>query len=399
MAVERLTKKIVEAAPVTGAEYVVWDTTLSGFGLKVTKQGAKSYIFRYRMGGRGFPERRVTIGHPRKGMKVDDARGEAQQLAAMVRRGDDPRVQIERMKVDAFGEYAEMFIATYLPENWPKWQGEGARLLRREVIPHFGPTPLAAITKRDVTALFDRLAPRVGIARNVSTVLRRLFNWAVERGELERSPMDKIRLPKKPSVADRHLDDVEIAALWSATQAIDHAYAGVVRTLLLTGQRRDEVADMVWDEVDLEKALWRLPGGLRTKNGQPHDVPLADAVVEQLAAFKTTGSEYVFSPTGEGPITNWGYWKKRLDDEFQRVMVERGHLPPEHWKVHDLRRTVGTGMQRIGIDGDVVEAFHNRQVREGVAGRYQHHDYPVEKREAAEKWADHVVSLATMPAI
>lgn len=393
----RLTKRTVDAAEATGKEYVLWDEQLNGFGLKVTKQGAKSFIFRYRMGGRSTPERRVTIGSTKSGLTVEMARKEAEKHAISAKQGVDPQAAKAAAQDDAvtlaFNVKVEEFIENYLNVRWPKTAYEGARLLRKEVIPYFGRRPLPSITKREVTGLFDKLAPRKGIARNVSTVLRRFFNVAVERGELAVSPMDKIKLPEKTGIGNRYLDDVEISALWEACGKIDHPYTSLIRFLLLTGQRRDEVADMVWDEVELDEALWHLPGA-RTKNGKPHDVPLsAPAKAELASVTKLDDCDYVFTVTGKAAFKNWGYWKKKLDATFNEVMEKRGHLPPEKWTVHDLRRTVGTGMQRIGINGDVVEAFHNRQVREGVAGRYQHHNYPDEKRAAAVRWAEHVLSL------
>lgn len=223
-----LTKKAVDQATATGKDYVLWDERLRGLGLRITKRGAKSYVFRYRMGGRGFPEKRITLGRPCAGLTPDQARKQAEICAYDVMKGVDPvekRRDERRERLDlAFDAYVEAFVDRYLPEHWERSGQEAARLLRREVVPHFRSTPLPAISKRDVTALFDRLAPRVGIARNTANVLRKLFKWACERGDLERSPMEGIRLPKRTALRDRYLDDTEISALWEASARLNHPY-------------------------------------------------------------------------------------------------------------------------------------------------------------------------------
>jgi integrase len=218
-----------------------------------------------------------------------------------------------------------------------------------------------------------------------------MFNWAVERGELETSPMDRIALPKGPDARDRYLDDGELAALWRATLRLDHAYAHLIRALILLGQRRDEVADMTWEEVDLDRAIWTIPGA-RTKNAKPHMLPLARQAIEQLKATGTSEG-YLFSASGAQPIQNWSYWKRKVDKLFNEEL-SKAELPvAAPWKVHDLRRSVASGMQRLGEHRDVVEAFSNRQVREGVAAVYQRHDYRTEMEAAAQRWADHVEAL------
>ncbi|MEO9827582.1 MAG: tyrosine-type recombinase/integrase [Paracoccaceae bacterium] len=393
---QKLTKRTIDATEPTGKEFVVWDTQLSGFGLKVTKAGSKSFIYRYRMGGRGYPDKRVTIGSVGSGLTADEARKSAELNAFKVRQGIDPQQEKKRGQQDAhslaFDKYVEHFVSHGLAKDWKKSGGEAARLLRREAVPQLGHNPLPEIQKRDVTRLFDKLADRPGIARNTATALSKLFRWAVARGDLAQSPMEGILWPEKAPVRARYLDDIEITALWEATQAISHPYARLVRLLLLTGQRRDEVGEMVWEEVDIDAQAWFLPAA-RAKNGQAHTVPLAAAALAELVGQEIEGCAYVFTASGSQPIQNWSYWKKKLDREFDAVMEDRGHMRPERWKLHDLRRTVATGMQRIGVANDVVEAFHNRQVRQGVAGRYQHHDYPAEKKMAAEAWSSHLMAL------
>jgi integrase len=392
----KLTKSVVDEAKPGVKDRFIWDTTLKGFGLKVTPGGTKSYVFQYRIGGRAGRTQRVTIGKHGASYTPDKARQEAEYHAYAVKhRQIDPQSAKLAHRNDAvalaFDKYAERFITEYLPDNWVRFQKEGARLLRREVIPHFRTTPLPSITKRDVSALFDKLKPRVGIAKNCSTVLRKLFNWAVERGEIEASPMDRIALPKAPPSRSRFLDDNELKALWRVTLDIDHPYAELIRALILLGQRRDEVANMTWGEIDLQQRIWTIPGE-RTKNAKVHVVPLSSQAMAVLQSSPRRQG-FVFSVSGSRPIANWTYWKRKINPLVEAGVTKDNHAKPSPWTVHDLRRSVGTGMQRLGEHLDVVEALANRQVREGVASIYQRHDYRTEMALAAQRWGDHIEAL------
>jgi integrase len=392
---KKLTKASVDAAnwPVEGR--VVWDTDLKGFGLRVTPNNTKTYIFQYRMGGRGTRCRTLTIGRHGSPWTPEKARKAAEEHSISVRQGNDPQSQKLMRRSDAeelaFDKYVERFVTDYLEVQWPGSGVEAKRLLNREAVPHFRSTPLPSISKRDVTALFDKLKPRPGIAKNTSTALRRLFNWACERGELDHSPMDRVPLPKGPVARDRYLGDAELTALWKATLRFDHPYASLVRALILLGQRRDEVGAMTWEEIDVENAVWLLAKD-RTKNNKAHAVPLSK---QALAELQSSPHEegFLFSVNGKKPLQNWSKLKIKLDKLFDEEAKKAGLEKPAAWKLHDLRRSVATGMQRLGEHVDTVEAFCNRQVREGVAGRYQRHAYEDEKRAAAQRWADHVEGL------
>lgn len=395
---KKITKASVDAAnyPVEGR--VVWDTDLKGFGLKVTPNNTKTYIFQYRMGGRGTRSRTLTIGRHGSPWTPEKARKAAEEHAISVRQGNDPQSQKLTRRSDAeelaFDKYVERFISDHLEAKCrPSHAKEGARLLKKHATPHFRGTPLPSITKRDVTALLDNLRSHPGIAANTCKNLRKMFNWACERGELTQSPMDRMALPKGPAARERYLDDAELAALWRASLHFDHPYASLVRSLILLGQRRDEVGGMTWGELDIPSATWTLRGD-RTKNAKQHIVPLSR---QALAELKQSPFEegYLFSITGERPLQNWSKLKRKLDPLFDEEAKKAELAKPERWTLHDLRRSVATGMQRIGEHADVVEAFSNREVRGGTSGRYQRHAYEQEKRAAAQRWADHVEALVS----
>jgi integrase len=184
---------------------------------------------------------------------------------------------------------------------------------------------------------------------------------------------------------ERVLTDDEIAAVWKACRG-DH-YGSIVKLLILTGQRRLEIGEVVRSEIDFPGRRIRLPGA-RTKNGQPHDVPLADAALLLVADMLTSHGRELLFGYGDGPFQGWSKCKARLDRDA-------GIAP---WRLHDLRRTVATGMAELGVLPHVVEAVLNHASghKAGVAGVYNRALYSAEKRNALELWARHVTSLVDL---
>ncbi|MGI9503692.1 MAG: site-specific integrase, partial [Geminicoccaceae bacterium] len=182
----------------------------------------------------------------------------------------------------------------------------------------------------------------------------------------------------------RVLSNDEIAKLWAETDRLGD-FAAIIRLLLLTGQRREEVAAMRWSEIDLERRLWEIPG-TRTKNHRPHQVPLSDQVLGILETLdRRQGRDLIFG-TGKGGFSGFGQSKARSD--------RRSGL--SGWRVHDLRRTAVTGMVEIGIQPHVVEAVvnHISGHKGGVAGIYNKATYATEKRQALKAWANALEAIA-----
>lgn len=393
MSTGRITKRSVDAHNPTAGEAVLWDDELRGFGLRATSKGAKSYVLQYRMGGRESPTRRYTIGRHGSPWTPEKARKEAERLLIMVRQGIDP-VQADqerrRQAVDlAFEAYAQSFVELYLKKRWKQWKlGEG--LLRREVVSVLRRKPLPTIKRADLNPIWDGLRDRPSVARLTHATLRKLFRWAVSRGDIDRSPLEGVEAPPSVAARDRVLTDQELALAWHAVGNLGQPFTGFYRMLMLTGQRREEVAGMDWSELDQSESMWTIPG-FRTKNGKPQLVPLSDMaviVVGEFAcgkAWPTSG--LVFSTTGRTPISGFSKAKRRLDE----IMCDRakGHYEIPPWRAHDIRRTVATGLQRLGVRFEVTEAIlnHVSGSKAGVAGVYQRHDWKPEKREALNAWA------------
>ena len=223
-------------------------------------------------------------------------------------------------------------------------------------------------------------------ANRVLSTLSRFFNWLVERDVIKASPVMGVRNPSPETARDRILSDDEVAAVWAATEAPGH-FNWIVRVLLLTGQRRSEVANMTWSEIDLDNATWTIPAA-RAKNGKLHVVPLSPPVIEILSAVPAVaGQDLVFSLNGERGFSGFSKAHGRLADAVQA---------DRPWTLHDLRRTVASGMARLGINLPVVEKILNHVggAFRGVSGVYHRHDYAAEKRHALELWASHVMRVA-----
>jgi integrase len=182
---------------------------------------------------------------------------------------------------------------------------------------------------------------------------------------------------------DRVLTNNELASVIRAARQIDGAYGGIVEMLALTGQRREEVAQMVWDEIDFNSRTWTLPGS-RTKNGKPHIVHLSEACIKLIKRASRSGS-YVFSISGARPFQNFTN-AKRVLDELSGVTG---------WRLHDLRRTCVSGMARLGVPPHVADKILNHQsgTISGVAAVYQRHDFLAERKLALERWGLYIETL------
>ena len=386
----------------------LWDDKLSGFGLRVTPNGGMSYVYQYRMGGREARVRRHTIGKHGSPWTPDSARDEAKRLALLVGQGIDPidaDKDRRRRAVDlAFKPYVETFAKGYLEPRWKSSKASKAMLVR-DAVPVLGHKPLPDIKRSDFTALWDRMATRPAQARLMHATLRKLFRWAISRGDIERSPLEGSEAPPAVATRDRVLCDDELGWTWAAASMLVPPFDGFIQLLILTGQRRQEVAGLQWEELSRSSALWALPAE-RAKNGETHLVPLsalAVAVLDSTAAGdKWPKRGLVFSTTGKTPISGFGKAKSRLDAKMAEIVAEAAReagagdpQPIPGWVLHDLRRTVATGLQRLGVRFEVTEAVlnHVSGAKGGIAGVYQRHDWKDEKRAALEAWGAHVRRL------
>jgi integrase len=403
--VVRITKRIVDEAKPGERDVFVRDAELRGFALKITPAGAKSYVVEYRMpGGRGSAKGRYTIGKHSSPWTPDSARKEAMTILEGVRKGINP-MTLKRDKhqeaVDlAFDRYVDLFIDKYCKrEQVRSWQ-QAKAMFAHDICPVWKSRPVSEISRKDIASLLANIADdRPPTARYAHAMLRKLFRWAVGRGDIETNPMADMPPPAPTIVRDRILSDGELVAVWNASKAMDPFYGPAVRLLIATGQRRDEVIGMSFDELDLQSRTWTIPA-IRSKNGLASIVPLNDLAMAELETLGVGSRKrgLVFTTTGTTPISGMSKFKNRLDGLVLAELRKQDDLATlTAWRIHDIRRTVATGLQKLGVRFEVTESIlnHVSGAKSGVAGVYQRYDWAPEKRDALDAWGRRVAALVT----
>jgi integrase len=301
--------------------------------------------------------------------------------------GRDPATEKQqarrRLVADRVSDVIELFISEHVSNN--RSAGEISRLLRREVIPKWSMRSVHGIGKREVIDLVMEVAARgtPAAANKLLKVVKTFFGWCVGRAILDASPAKGIAAPAREATRDRVLSDEELARIIIAARRVNGPYGSIVEFLALTGQRREEVARLTWDELDLAGRLWTIPSS-RTKNGKPHIVHLSHEAVALLMRVPRLG-RFVFSLSGAKAFQSFSAAKRELD-KLSSV---------SDWRLHDLRRTCVSGMARLAVAPHVADKVLNHQTGtiSGVAAIYQRHEFLAERKDALERWSAHIAAL------
>jgi integrase len=367
--------------PVLSTDAVYWDTGLPGFGVKVTPRGRKVFIVMYRLAGAGSRLRKYTIG-PYGRVTLPMARAQAQKIFAARLDGRDPAEEKKqtrrRLVVDRIDDLVETYIREHVAQTGG-WRTTSNRL-RRDVIAHWGTKSIHEIKKRDVSDLIGLVAQRNAHASHrLLKTLKTFFRWCLGRALIDFSPAEGIASNYKEVSRDRVLTDEELAAIIIAARQMQSPYGGIIELLALTGQRRNEVAGFQWNELDEKTRTWSIPSS-RTKNKKTHIVHLSEQAWTVIKD-RPKGT-YVFATTGKKPFSAFAKGKDAVDE----LCGVSG------WRVHDLRRTVVSGMARLGVLPHVADKILNHQAGtiSGVAAVYQRHDFLLERKEALDRWGAHV---------
>ena len=386
-----LTVRTIETLKPVKERREIPDAYLPGLYLIVQPSGAKAWAVRYRHGRR--PRKHTLGGYPAIDLK--SARELGAKALRTVAEGRDPgqeKAQGRSTRVDSIESVTAQFIERHCNRsNRPRTAKETQRLLQSHVLPRWRGKMAHDITRRDVLDVLDRVVDSgAPIAANRTlSAIRKLFSWCVQRDIIAASPCAGVKPPTEERSRDRVLSDAELKTIWIAADQVEGPFGPLIKLLVLTGQRRDEVAKMQWSELDLKARLWTLPPE-RVKNNQPHEVPLSDAVIAILEFLpRPSGSPFVLTASGEAPASNYSKNKRRLD------MLLSANMPS--WRLHDLRRTTASGMARLGINLPVIEKVlnHSSGSFAGIVGVYQRHSFAEEKRKALEAWANHIIEFVT----
>jgi integrase len=298
-------------------------------------------------------------------------------IATEEREGEAQRAA--QAKVRALADIANEYLDSV--KYLRSWRSIESRT-RCHIIPKLGNKPVGEVTRGDVVDFLDRLERGEGLRHQVNRcreTLRAIFAYAIERELVAVNPIVGVSKRKVETPRDRTLTADELTALWMAIEKLPELPRAYFRVVLLTGARRNEVRGMAWSELDLDAGLWRLPAG-RTKSGRPFEVPLSAPVLETLRTLPRIGP-MVFAYDGKRPMT--------LHQLVERVRREAGL---QGVRLHDLRRTLRTGLAELGISFEVAERVLNHAMP-GLQAVYNRHSYAAEKRSALVLWAEHVLSL------
>ncbi|MCW6506908.1 integrase arm-type DNA-binding domain-containing protein [Hyphomicrobiales bacterium BP6-180914] len=379
--------------PTGRAEHIVYDDDLAGFGLRMHPGGRRTWFVQYRVGQR---QRRLKIGTVEQ-LDAEKARAQAKAMLAKVSLGIDPALETEVARTQAavtLKRTAEDYLARHAVKRLKAGSfAEVQRHLRQHWKP-LGERPLSSITRALVSARLVEIARENGpfAANRARAALSAFFSWAIGEGLAENNPVAGTNKATDEVTRDRVLSDEELILVWRCAGVGD--YGAIVRMLVLSACRRDEVGGMAWSE--LQGNVWTIPGP-RTKNGLPHDVPLSLLAAEVLAELpRRDGRDLVFGSRA-GPFSGWSKAKVDLDARMLTALkAERGNkaiLTP--WRLHDLRRTTATRMADLGVLPHVIEAVlnHISGHRAGVAGVYNRATYAADKRAALALWAERIAKL------
>jgi integrase len=389
-----ITKRVVDTAAAGAKDTFLWDLEVKGFGVKVTPAGSKVYFVQYRIGGRGAPTRRVTIGKHGSPWTPALARKRARWVLGEVAAGRDPANEARSARlarVNTFEAVAAEFIERYVKRRHRRAR-ETEQAVQRKLVAQWGSRPIADIGRSDILRLLDHEMDlgRPRTANKVLALVRKLFNWAVERGVVETSPVAGMRAPARETSRDRVLDEQELGRIWKAAEAMGWPWAGLIHLLTATAQRRNEVAQLSWDELDLSRRLWTLPAG-RTKAGNTHDVPLSNLALSTLHGLpRVDGAELVFPASRVGSanaVSGFSKMKKRLD-ELSGVGA---------WRLHDLRRSAASVMAALGYPPHVIAGVLNHTPGSvmGIGAVYVRHRFLDERRAALDAWGRHIERIVT----
>src|SRR4051794_32274897 len=390
----RLTEREIQklTCPPGRRDRLVFDDAQRGLAVRVTATGGKTYLAQYTIAGQ---KRRVPLGSC-SAISLAKARQACEAVMGAKASGIDTaaerkaKADVERAAAACERLTLGVLVGTWrdlhLAQRRERYAGEAVRALQYGFGRHWD-KPAESLDRAAIVRTLDGMARagKLSIASRTAAYGRACYQWAIKRGTLSANPFAALPAIGAKAKRERVLTDDELAAIWRAASAMAAPFGPIVRLLILTGQRREEVAGMTWAELSDDLTTWTI-GADRAKNGAPHRVPLAGPAREILRALPHVSELVIPGDRPPAPFSGWSKAKARLD----------ARCGVSGWVLHDLRRTMATNLQRLGVRLEVTEAVlnHISGSRAGIIGIYQRYDWADEKRAALDAWAAHLLWVA-----
>ena len=380
---------------------------VAGFVLVHTPSGYTGYGLVYRINGK---RKKLTLGSTKR-LSLGEARKIAGQYRNNIEVGADPHgekiegrrregeqrrqeADKERLDVERLWEKYMQLVASQL-----RTRGEKDRVFRKHILPTVAGLCVTEITKTHALEIVDTLIAeeKRPMADKVRQEGAAFFEWLIERDHVERNVFARIRKTKNAnSIRTRVLTDDEVRAIWQASE-VEGRWAIWIKLLILTGGRNMEVRNARWSEFDIEARLWTIPPE-RYKNGHAHTVYLTDAMLEllsQVPRFKDVDLLFPAVGNASQPMSGDQKVKDRIDKRMRETLGALGGKEIENWRVHDFRRTIATGLQRLGFRPEIADQVigHVGSTRSGAGAHYLHHRYNDERKQALTVWSEFICKV------
>lgn len=382
----KFTPRSIEALKPELKRYIAWKDNGNGLGVRVTPNGKRSFVFMYRFDGK---PRMMTLGEFPK-TKFADAGVLHTAAQKLLEEGIDPAAKKIKEKQDykdsdTIDGLSEMFME-WAKKNKKSWE-EDQRIINKDILPMLGSLKVQDVKKKDILAIIDKVVARGATvtANRTLACIRKMLNFAVERDIIEVSPCHSVKMPSKESPRDRVLTQDEIMTFWQGLDndkvAMSKETKLALRLVLATAQRKGEILEAEWSEIDMQNRWWTIPKE-KAKNGLSHRVPLSDKTIELLNELKVLTGEYKYilpnRDDKEKHLTEW-VLSGAINKNFEHIGVVVKFTP------HDLRRTAVSHMTSMGISRFIVKKILNHADKD-VTAVYDRHSYDKEKRFALDAW-------------
>ena len=387
---KQLTSRVVASLKTTKSQEDFWDTGVRirgvSFGIRVSRTGTKEYALRYRMNGR---YRRMSMGDAAN-MGIAEAHAKAIDHAKQLEEGKDPAEIRNQYKVaETCDEVFDLYLKQYAVNKRDKG-AEDRRIIERDVRPAIGLKKARDVTRRDIIAILEHISNErdaVVMANRTRALLSKVFNFALEREIIQTSPCVGLSRKKKEKSRDRVLSSEELKAILLYIPKEGLILESLFKFALFTAARIGEITGARWDEIDWKESLWVLPPE-RTKNGKKHTIPLADTAIKLLKALQSEQeeSEFLF------PSNRSQFIKMRTIQNCVVRVIKRAEV--KHFTPHDLRRTVATGLRRLGTSREIVSKILNH-AEHSVISIYDRYQLVPEMRSAFQKWSLYISTILT----